>query len=249
MRLLWGRDFMSWAESNYSLIDNQYGGRKGCQPQSVGLNNTLTMEFIRYYAEDTSICDIYASECYDLIVTILLAYTLLRLCLPIALVRFQCKWLENAAYSLRMQQGLTESYTSTENKFLYGTGQGTGWSPPSWISLSYIISKVMDEQSPGLRLTAPYPNVLELTLDVFVDDVNGGLTMEGLHHFQSQTATLIPKHTEVLEQTQANIKFYSQLLFTTGGKLSLIKCYVYLLRKIWKNGKRTFENPTKPCNP
>ena len=46
------------------------------------------MEIIRYYAEDASLCEKDAAECYDRIVPVILEYALLRLGLPIALVRF-----------------------------------------------------------------------------------------------------------------------------------------------------------------
>ena len=101
------------------------------------------MDVIRYFVEETALCDKDAAACYDRIILVLLAYTLLRLDLPIELVRFQCWWLENTAYSLRMQQGLTEPYKSEVDRFLFGTGQGTGWSPPSWSSLSDLISRVL----------------------------------------------------------------------------------------------------------
>ena len=134
-------------------------------------------------------------------------------------------------------------------KFLYGTGQGTGWYPPSWRSLRHFIRKLTEEQSPGLSFTAPNRKFLERTLDVFVDDVNGGLTMDGLRHFQSQSPTILPKNTEVREQTQSNMKFYSQLLFATGRKLTLRKFYVHLLRTIWKNGRRTFKKKHETMQP
>ena len=83
MRMLWGKEIMSWAEVHKALHNNQYGGRKGCQPQSAGLNNTLTMDVIRYYAEDAALCDKDAAACYERIVPVLLDYALLRLGLPI----------------------------------------------------------------------------------------------------------------------------------------------------------------------
>ena len=66
----------------------------------------------------------------------------------------------------------------------------------------------MDEQSPEIHLTALNRKVLERTLGVLVYDVHGGITMDGLRNFQPQPPTLIPKHTDVREQTQANMQFY-----------------------------------------
>ena len=73
MRLLWGRDLMTWAESHDSINDNQFGGRKGIQAQSAALNKTVTMDIIRYYGEPATIIDNDAQACYDHIIVVLLS--------------------------------------------------------------------------------------------------------------------------------------------------------------------------------
>ena len=88
MRLIWGKELMRWAESHHAINKNQYGGRKGIQAQSEALNKTLTMDVMRYYAEPASIIDNDAQACYDRILIVLLSYSLLRLGLPLHLVRF-----------------------------------------------------------------------------------------------------------------------------------------------------------------
>ena len=106
----------------------------------------------------------------------------------------------------------------------------------------------MEKQVPGILLTTPDRTRFDQVLDVFVDDVHGGLTTDGIQQFTSQPPTAIPKCSNIHAQTYANLQFYSQLLFTTGGKLALHKCYVYILRTIWKQGRRAFEatNATLP---
>ena len=93
IRLIWGRELMKWSEANNAIKNNQYGGRKGVQAQSAALNNTLTLDIIRYYAEPATIIDNDAQACYDRILIIPLCYALLRLGLPIHLIQFMCDWL------------------------------------------------------------------------------------------------------------------------------------------------------------
>ena len=126
MRLVWGRELMTWAEANQAINDNQYGGRRGVQDQSAALNKTLSLDIIRYQAEPATIVDNDAQACYDRILVTLLGYALLRLGMPIHLIRFQCNWLTKAHYRLRLHDRLTDPYSSNETHVLQGTGQGTG---------------------------------------------------------------------------------------------------------------------------
>ena len=111
------------------------------------------------------------------------------------------------------------------------TGQETGWSPPSWSSLSDLISRVMEKQAPGILLTAPDRTRVDRVLDVFVDYVYGGLTTDGLQRFTSQPPTTIPKCSTIHAQTQANFQFYSQLLSQWGGNLiSTNVTFIYFIK-------------------
>ena len=65
MRAIWGREFMVYNEDNQAFHDNQYGGRRGRQPQSAILNKILTLEVIRHYGEDAALVDNDAKACYD----------------------------------------------------------------------------------------------------------------------------------------------------------------------------------------
>ena len=116
-----------------------------------------------------------------------------------------------------MKHGITQPYKSDVDIFLFGTGQDKGSSPPSWSTLSDLIIRVMEQQAPGILLTAPDRKQVDRVLDVFVDDVHGVLTTDGLQHFKYQPPKAIPKCSTIHAQTQANLQFYSQLLFTTGG--------------------------------
>ena len=178
---------------------------------------------------------------------VLRSHALMRLGLPPHLARFQLHWLENTKYSLKLGHSLSQSYCSSPTQYLYGTGQGTGWSPPSWAAISDIISRVMDKHTAGIKLVHPNGMSDHRRLDVFVDDVNTGLTTEALLEFIA--SSLISKHPSLYHQTKTNIQFYSNNLFSTGGRLALHKCYIYLLIMTWIYGKRKYSESQKTHSP
>ena len=63
MRLVWGKELMSWAETHNAINRNKYCCRKGVQDQSAALNKTLNLDVVRYYAETASIIDNDAQAC------------------------------------------------------------------------------------------------------------------------------------------------------------------------------------------
>jgi len=245
LRYTWGRQFMKHNESNKAWHSNQYGSRKGIQGQSATLNKVLTLDVIRYYAEPAAIVDNDAKACYDRMIPVVLSYALIRLDLPKHLTRFMCGWLEDATYFINTSKGVSKhKYNSKLQSYLFGTGQGTGWSPPNWGAISDIISTVMSHNTPGMKLVHPNRRVSSnRSFDAFVDDVNGGLTSDGLHTFHPPSASHIPLLQTIYEQIKVNIQYYSRLLFTSGGKLAFLdKCRAYLLEFEWKNGKRFMIN-------
>ena len=240
---------MTWAETNHSLTDNQYGGRKGVQAQSSALNKTLSLDIIRYYAEPASIIDNDAQAYYDRILIILLSYALLMLGLPVHLVRFQCNWLRDAQYKLKLHDRLTTSYYSTPALPLQGTGKVTGWSPPNWRIVSDLITRAMDQCTPGIKLVHPDRSSMHRTVESFVDDTNSGLTTDAHESLNPPSDAPVPKMPTIQAQTAVNVQFYSDLLTSTGGKLALHKSYVYLLQTQWKKVVRKYAETQKTLPP
>lgn len=162
--------FMYHNEDNKSLYDNQYGGRRGRQPQSAILNKILSLETIRHYGEDAALVDNDAKACYDRIIPYLTTYMLRRLGMPYFLSKFMCTVLKQMHYSIRLPLGQSTTYDSSDNT-LFGTGQGAGWSPPCWAANSDIVSCCMETYIPGILLVHPNNKIVSNRhLDVFVDD-------------------------------------------------------------------------------
>ena len=146
MRFIWGKEFMTHNENNNAFHDNQYGGRKGRQPQSAILN--------KLQAEDAGLLDNDAKACYDRALPYLTAFMLRRLGMPHFLSRFMCVVLKQMEYKIKLSNGMTASY-SNNNKDVFGTGQGAGWSPTCWAANSDVISHSMEKYTPGMTLVHP----------------------------------------------------------------------------------------------
>ena len=152
-------------------------------------------------------------------------------------------WLQQAQYRLKLHDHLTELLN------LQGIGQGTGWLPPSWSSLSDLITCTMNKNTPDIKLVHPNSFNNHRTIDTFIENTNGCFTQEAYESFQPHPQTLVQKQPTIFLQTQSNIQFYSNLLQTTGGKLSLHKCSIYVFQTTWKNGKHQYastHNTTQP---
>ena len=248
MRSIWGREFMYHNEDNKSLHDNQYGGRRGRQPQSAILNKVLSLEIIRHYGEDADLVDNDTKTCYDRIIPYLTTYMLKRLGMSYYLSKFICTVLKQMHYSIRLPQGHSATYDSS-GKTLYGTGQGAGWSPPCWAANSDIISCCMEKYTPGILLV--HPNNQEVSnrhLDVCVDDTSLGVTKEAMKRHKTENGSPVELNMNVRDQIQTNMPFYNSMLKLTGGALAWEKCTAYILQFYWNNGLK-FLHQTKEMYP
>lgn len=238
MRSIWGREFMEYNENNNSFHDNQYGGRRGRQPQSAILNKVLSLEIIRHYGDDAALVDNDAKACCDRIIPYLTTYMLRRLGLPYFLTRFMCTVLKQIHYTIRLPQGQSATYDSSHLP-LYGTGQGAGWSPPCWAANSDTISCCMGKHTPGLLLTYPNNKIKSHRhLDVFVDDTSLGITQDAIRELHNTLESHVTISLNIRDQIQHNMSFYNALLNLTGGALAWEKCEAYILQFHRTNGKK-----------
>lgn len=91
-----------------------------------------------------------------------------------------------------------------------------GWSGARWILTSSRIDRVMNNECSGINLQCPYGKLEASNLmSMFVDD-------------SAQLCnTFKEPNTTILEQTTSNLQLYSDLVYTTGGKLAHDKCKFY----------------------
>ncbi len=154
-----------------------------------------------------------------------------RLGMPTQAIKTHAVTLSSMKYYLKTQIGISNTYIQSNSQaFLFGSSQGTGASPPAWLSISTVLLTSLSKLSPrGMVFSDPSGSkTVERFSDAFVDDNQNGLNDAGL------------KAPWTLSQLSTNLQHMSQswekLLFCSGGALRLSKCFYCLLYWRWVDG-------------
>lgn len=124
---------------------------------------------------------------------------------------------------------------NTREHQLHGIGQGNGGGPAIWLSHLAVIFKALSSVCTGLY-TSCIENKRQCTTigTGCVDDVT--LVMS-IPKGTSQTVNMVRKMIQRMAQ------LWDQLLFITGGRLELTKCFWVPIEWIWKQGKPRMKKP------
>ena len=64
-------------------------------------------------------------------------------------------------------------YKYSNNKKIWGLGQGIGWAGARWLVTSSVIDKIMQRECSGVQFSSPDQTVsVQKLTDMFVDDLN-----------------------------------------------------------------------------
>ena len=93
-------------------------------------------------------------------------------------VRFQTKILKKMTHFILTNKGLSEESWQYSQEFkIFGSGQGTGWSPMTWNSTNDVISICLKENQEKMTFSSPTGKITSArSNDSFVDDTAIGLT-------------------------------------------------------------------------
>ena len=152
-------------------------------------------------------------------------------------------------YTIKLSTGMTKG-CSNQNRDIFGTVQGAGWSPTCWAANSDAISHSVDKYTPGMALVHPNGELMsEVKMVAFVDDTSMGISAEGVKRFHPKPYWPVQPQPTMHMQLQENVKFYAQTLEFTGGALAWEKCKVYLLMFTWLNGVKILLSKKKDFPP
>ena len=217
------RQLLRSADEKNLINEGQYGGRPGCEAQSLTLLEELKYD-LAYLTRRTLVnFDNDASSCYDRIIVPLASIINRKYGLHRQVVAVHANTLHQARFHLKTASGLSSTNYSHCHRFpIHGTGQGSGNSPCIWLIVSSTLFDIHRSLCHGASFTCPEgKNTISFHMVGFVDDSTGTS-----NDFRPQTEASLD---EILHQMEHDAQVWNNLLYCSGGKLELAKCSYHVL--------------------
>ena len=175
-----------------------------------------------------------ATACFDRMLPSLVTLSLRANGVSEAIAKIIGTTLLKMRYRIKTKLGISKRfYSHSADHPVYGTGQGSAGSMAFWLLISTILFDIMRKIAHGMQFTDPTSTyTIKRTMEGFVDD-----TDVAVNDAQAKTPHTPAKLVQVL---QDDAQHWERLLFISGGKLELNKCFFYAL--IWQFD--TDETPT-----
>jgi hypothetical protein len=238
--ILWSRRLMVNARKHKALSKCQWGGHKGSTSLDPVLLKVMSMETSAYTCTSLTVNDKDAEACFDRVVMSVSNQRDHQLGMPIKVLVMLGALLSAAWYFIKSALGVSkEYYKSTEEEEIFGTGQGAKHSPPKWTGVSTAGLDVLRDNHDGATFTNPQKTITtNRTSDVYVDDAtNWANTFADELSMFEKTRYNVKKSLELLrkliEESEAMSQCWERILWSTGGKLELTKCFYYILHWVF----------------
>ena len=220
--ILYSRRTMQVAESLGALGEGNAGSRKDRSAEEVHLLKHILYGIIRVTKTNAASFDNDAKSCFDRIVPLLVSL----ICQRYGMDRHPCELLlkvwYHSRYHVKTQHGISDG--SFGGPTTHSTGQGGKGSANFWSLVSAIIESCMPDRSNGFSATDPFDQAkIKLILTAFVDDAS--------HWTNRFKAALHAEYglPKIIHDSQTTAQWWEQLLYVTGGKLELPKCFYYMI--------------------
>ena len=171
----------------------------------------LSYDLAQQQLHDLATFDNDASGCYDRIVVSLGMIAARRLGMPDEVVRLHATTLLNMEHFICTAHGISEaSYKSSTERWLFGTGQGSGASPAVWLTLVICILSAFGAATNQSMNFATQNKQIKVNrkADSFVDDTTIGFKIR-----QQEALTIMATLTGLQIMAQK----WEKLLYATGG--------------------------------
>lgn len=225
-----GRKLMHHAVKNSLLSEESYGSTPGKMAAAAILQKVLAIDQLRVERRAGGIFDCDASGCYDRIIPPLASVHLQALGLQKTVGTFLARLMYKAKRHVRTGQGVSKDNMHTrKKKVLYGIGQGNGGGPAIWIAHLTVMFRAISSVCLGFAMSCVQAIQQISTVGTgYVDDVTLGLSLPS---DVAQTEHMVYKHLKRMSQ------LWERLLYITGGRLELSKCFWIPITWKWLGGK------------
>ena len=225
LKILWARRLTWNAHSKHALHPAQAGSCPGRRAIDTVTYKEQKYLYARLTRTPIATMDNDAKSCYDRILCNLAMLVSQYHGMPKNACAMQAATLKHTKFHLRSALGISKQhYQHTRNEPIYGSGQGSSSSPALWLLISSTLMKCFDQLTPGMTM---YPiqnkaEQLHSNIDGFVDDTSLFVNLT-----KNQT-----RPQQLLESLESITQGWSDLLYASGGKLELPKCFYYAIK--WK---------------
>ena len=226
--ILFSRRTMQAAEAIGALGQGNAGSRKDRSAEEVHLLKHVLYGITRITQTNAASFDNDAKSCFDRIVPLLVSLICQRYGMEAKACELLLKVWYHSRYHARTQHGVSES--SFGGPTTHGTGQGGKGSANFWSLISATIEACMPQKTSGFQARDPYnDHAVQLILTAFVDDAS--------HWINRFTEALQGNYglPAMIHDTQQAAQWWEQLLYVTGGKLELPKCFYYMIHWQFNN--------------
>jgi hypothetical protein len=225
VKIIIARRFVWHGEKHGAFGEAQAGGRPGRSANDIILQKELIYDLAHRTLISLAMMENDATACFDRMIPSLVNIALRTNGVPEAITRLLGTTLVNMRYQVKTKLGMsTGHYSHSQAAPTHGTGQGSAGPMAFWLLISTTLFGIMEKIAHGLQFTDPQRlSAMQRTMEGFVDDTDAAV-----NDAKSPTPHT-PHHLVQVLQTDA--QHWERLLFVSGGKLELNKCFFYLM--IW----------------
>ena len=227
---------MIWeAVKNDKLHPASYGSTPGKMASSAVLQKVLSIDQLRIEQRAGGLFDCDATGCYDRIIPPLAAIHLQSLGLEDLIAVFLARFMFMAKRFVKTKHRVSKnSIRTTKENPLFGIGQGNGGGPAIWLAHLTVMFTALTSICDGLVVCCIKGLEYLTTVGTgYVDDVT---LVVSLAPEDPQTELNVKQKLQKMAST------WEKLLYITGGKLELSKCFWIPVTWQWRKGIAFMQN-------
>ena len=199
----------------------QWGSQPHYRASNAALQKQLQYELTYALRKQLVAMELDARACYDRIIATCAMLISMMHGMPAEACQMQKDMLEGASFKIRTSLGeSSETFHHSKESPVFGTGQGSGASPPVWVLISSVLLDEMDLCQFRSKFTDPMGTLHHDSVMVVYVDNSGTM----INNFPSGKG---------IESIRMVAQKWERLLFSSGGALAPGKCFFYLVEWDW----------------
>jgi hypothetical protein len=224
-----GWAMMKKAETQKSIVSEQFGSRKAHKAIDQALNKVLTNDLLQQLKVPGAICSNDAKSCYDLIVHAPASLSMQRQGVPWCAVVCLFETLQNLEHYIHTAYGDSSSFYGGSHWIIpmHGIRQGNGAGPAIWAVVSMPLLNMLRASGVGSHFISPISGKdIHFIWYAFVDDTD---LIQTAHEG-------IATGSDVARELQRALDIWEGGLNVTGGAIVPEKSHWYLVDFRWIGG-------------